>query len=593
MKTVITWPGAAARRIIQCATLGMGAAGLWGASPVVTPVGANLPWTTLEAEDMRVAGTVLGPVYAPNHIEMESSGQKCVRLDRAGDHVEFTAPLACDSLVVRFSLPDAPQGGGTHSTLALFVNGAKVRDLALSSRNTWLYGNYSFSNDPVHGKPRNFYDEVRLKGVRIAKGDIVRLQKPADDGIACTLDLVDLELMPAPLAPPTGSLSVLDYGARGDGEADDTHALLKAVAAAAKNGVTVWVPPGDYKLTGDIVVPSKVTIQGAGMWHTTFVGDEALYGDASRRVRFKLTGTNVHLADFAITGCLNYRNDQEPNDGVVGADCRDVSVSRLWIEHTKAGVWVYNGINFVIDGCRFRNLLADGVNLCVGTSHSVIQNCTARGTGDDCFAVWPVVEDQGFADFDGQPGNNVIRRSTGQLPFLANGASLYGGLGNRIEDCLFTDITAGCGILISTSFPTAHDAKGIDNNFSGITVVANNRLVRCGGYDHSWAWRASLQICMDRRSITGVRVSGLEIVDSLSEAISVVAPGSAKGQGTLSGCVLEEVAERGSGLGAPGKFGLWIREDAKGGLILLRSKVSSVRNDSKFFRIYPMPIAEN
>jgi hypothetical protein len=593
MRKVITWPGAGVRQIVQCAVLGLGAAGLWGASPVVGPVGADLPWTTLEAEDMSVAGTVLGPVYAPHRIEMESSGQKCVRLDCAGDHVEFIAPLACDSLVVRFSLPDAPQGGGTHSTLALFVNGTKVRDLTISSRNAWLYGNYSFSNDPTQGKPRNFYDEIRLNGMRIAKGDVVRLQKLADDGIACTLDLVDLELMPAPLAQPAGSLSVMDYGARGDSVTDDTHALRQAVAAAANSGGTVWVPPGDYKLTGDIVVPSQVTIQGAGMWYTTFVGDETLYGDASRRVRFKLSGTNVHLADFAITGCLNYRNDQEPNDGVVGADCRDASVSRLWIEHTKAGVWVYNGINLVIDGCRFRNLIADGVNLCVGTSHSVIQNCAARGTGDDCFAVWPVVEDQGFADFDGRPGNNVIRRSTGQLPFLANGASLYGGLGNRIEDCLFTDITAGCGILISTSFPTADEAKGIDNNFSGITVVANNRLVRCGGYDHSWAWRASLQICMERRSITGLRVSGLEIIDSLSEAISVVAPGSAKGQGTLSGTVFEEVMVNGSGVGAPGRSGLWIREDAKGGMILLRSQVSSMRNDSRFFKIYPLPITEN
>jgi hypothetical protein len=50
------------------------------------------------------------------------------------------------------------------------------------------------------------------------------------------------------------------------------------------------VPAGDYKLTGEILVPSSVTIQGAGMWHTNFVGDEALYDQAARRVRFKLRG---------------------------------------------------------------------------------------------------------------------------------------------------------------------------------------------------------------------------------------------------------------------------------------------------------------
>jgi parallel beta-helix repeat protein len=76
--------------------------------------------------------------------------------------------------------------------------------------------------------------------------------------------------------------------------------------------------------------------------------------------------------------------------------CRLVRVERIWLEHTKVGIWIYNGVNLVIDGCRFRNTLADGVNLCVGTSGTVIQNCTARGTGDDCFAIWPAASDQGF-----------------------------------------------------------------------------------------------------------------------------------------------------------------------------------------------------
>lgn len=564
-----------------------------GTLPLLATVGADIPWTTIEAEAMRTNGTVLAPHYGPHRVEVESSGQQAVQLARAGEHLEFASPGDFDSVVLRFHLPDASKGGGVESSLKLLINGQPVRTLALSSRNTWLYGNYPFSNDPAQGKPRNFYDELRLKGLTIKTGDIVRLEKTADDGIPCTVDLLDLERVPAPVAQRAGARSVRDFGARGDGMADDTAALQKAVAAAAKQGGTVWVPAGDYKLTGDIIVPSGVTIQGAGMWHTTFVGDESLYGQAERRVRFKLSGRDVHLADFAIFGHQNYRNDQEPNDGVVGAGCTDATVSRLWIEHTKAGVWVYNGSNLVIEGCRFRNLIADGVNFCVGTSHSVVQNCTARGTGDDCYAVWPVVSDQGHDDLAGTPGNNVIRRSTGQLTWLANGASLYGGAGNRIEHCLFTDIGTGSGILVSTTFPTADEARGVDNNFSGTTVVANNRLVRCGGYDHSWAFRAALQICLDRRSISGLRVSGLEVKDSLSDGISVVAPGSAKGRGTLAGTVLEEVQIDGTGLGSPGRPGLWIREDAMGGITVLRSQLGEMRNDSKAFEIRSLPALAN
>lgn len=542
---------------------------------------------------MQSTGTVVGPAYGPHRIELESSGQRCVRLAGAGEAVEFMAPGSFDALVLRYSLPDAPGGGGTTTSLDLLVNGRLVRSLPLSSRNAWLYGNYPFSNDPAQGKPRNFYDELRLKGLAIRAGDVVRLVKPAADGIPCTVDLVDLEAIPAPVARPAGSLSVADFGARGDGRADDTRALQEAVAAAARAGGTVWVPAGDYLVTGDVIVPTGVTIQGAGMWHTAFVGDAALYDRADRRVRFKLAGTNAHLADFAIFGQLNYRNDNEPNDGVVGSGCTDASVSRVWVEHTKAGVWVYNGLNLVIEGCRFRNLIADGVNLCVGTARSVIQDCTARGTGDDCFAIWPAPSDQGYDERAERPGHNVIRRCTGQLPFLANGISLYGGAGNRVEDCLLTDIGTGCGILISTTFPTTDEARGVDNNFSGETVVRNNRLVRCGGYDHSWAWRAAFQVCIDRRSIGGLRVSQLEIADSLSDGLSVVAPGRAKGQGTLSDSLFEGLVVTRASVGAPGRPDVWIREDAAGHLALSGSRVGEIRNDSKAFEIRSVALAGN
>ena len=84
-----------------------------------------------------------------------------------------------------------------------------------------------------------------------------------------------------------------------------------------------------------------------------FVGDDLLYDQAARRVRFKLAGRDIHLADFSIVGRLNYRNDEEPNDGIVSAGCADSSVSNVWLEHTKVGIWIYIGVNLGIEGCRF------------------------------------------------------------------------------------------------------------------------------------------------------------------------------------------------------------------------------------------------
>ncbi len=51
--------------------------------------------------------------------------------------------------------------------------------------------------------------------------------------------------------------SVRDFGAVGDGAADDTAALQKAVnAVAAAGGGSLLVPPGTYRLTAEIVFPA-------------------------------------------------------------------------------------------------------------------------------------------------------------------------------------------------------------------------------------------------------------------------------------------------------------------------------------------------
>jgi hypothetical protein len=547
--------------------------------------GADIPWTTYFASEMRTDGEVLGPKYEPNSVESESSRQRCVKLANKGEYLELRVKSAANAMVVRYSLPDSPDGRGMDSELLIHQNGSLLRTVPINSNYNWLYGDYPFSNDPKAGKPRNFYDEVRLKDLTLRAGDAIRISKREDRFPYCMIDLVDLENVAPPLPRPENSLSLLEFTPSPAQDADYTEPLRKCIAEAAKQHKIAWIPAGNYKLTGDIVVPSDVTIQGAGMWHTTFVGDEDLYRHPDRRLRFKLIGSNSRLADFALIGKLKYRNDSEQNDGIFGAGAKSCTVSRLWIEHTKVGMWFYVCDHMVIEGCRLRNTLADGLNFCVDVRNSVVENCTARHTGDDCFAIWPAASDQGFTQQSTAPGNNVIRRCTGQLPFLANGGAIYGGANNRIEDCHFTDIGTGCGILLSTTFPTSDEASHIDNNFTGTTAVHNCKLERCGGFDHGWGWRAAFQLCLDRRSISGVTISDVSITDSISDGLSVVAPGSKKGQGTLSDCRLENVMIPNSGIGAPGRAALWIRDDVAGSLTIAKSKIADIKNDSKSFTI--------
>lgn len=544
-------------------------AGLTLASAGAAP-GANVPWITYEAEEMKTTGVILGPNDGPNTVAWESSGGSCVKLSTAGQYVEFAARAAANAMVVRYSLPDSADGTGVDSTIGLYINGVFVKKLPITSRYSWLYGKYPFSNIPAK-TPRNLFDEVRSLGLSIQAGDRIRLQKDADAAASWTvIDLVDLEKVAPPLARPPGNwLSITDapYNAVGNGLTDDTAVLQDCVNDAVRQGKNVWVPAGTYLITADLNNLHGVSVQGAGMWHTTFVGDPVLYANPNRRVRFNGGGSNVHLSDFAIMGRLNYRNDSEANDGLGGSFGTGSVISRVWVEHVKTGFWMVNSSGLVIDGCRVRDTVADGINLCVGMQNTVVTNCAIRGTGDDCFAMWPATyRSQAYT-----PGGNVFTHCTGRLPFLANGGALYGGMNNRIEDCLFQDIPYGCGVLISGTFPVGA------NKLGGRTVVQRCKLVRCGGYDHSYRWRAALQFTMENNPVTNVCLNHLDIIDSLSDGLSVI------GTNLLSGVTVSELHIPNFGLGTRGRHGLWAAEHTEGSLNISDSTVAEYRDDSTRF----------
>ena len=80
-------------------------------------------------------------------------------------------------------------------------------------------------------------------------------------------------VIPAVAADPVSGngrvLNVRDFGAIGDGKADDTHAFRAALAAVAKlhSGRTVAAPGGTYRLTSSLTVKSALLLgQSAGGW---------------------------------------------------------------------------------------------------------------------------------------------------------------------------------------------------------------------------------------------------------------------------------------------------------------------------------------
>jgi hypothetical protein len=528
--------------------------------------GAVVPWVTYEAEQTTTNGTVIGPDYTGHTPAREASGRQCVRLARAGEFMEFTAKADAQGLVVRYCIPDSPRGGGVDATLSLYINGKFHGNLPMTSRFTYLYGNYPFNNQPSSGSPRHFWDELRIMPGTVHRGDVIRLQKNAQDtATQYLIDFVDLETIPPPLDPPANSLSVTDFGASPDSNSDARPAFQAAIAAAKEQHKIVWIPRGQFVIKGAIKV-SDVVIQGAGMWYSTLVGvDDYTPGN---RVAIEGSGSNITLADFAIVGKLNYRSDSEANDGIVGSFGTGSSIRNIWVEHTKTGAWLVNSDGLIVQGCRFRDTIADGINLCLGMRNTTVRNCTARGTGDDCFAIWPA----SYAKSTYPAGHNRIVNCTAQLPFLAQGFSIYGGDGNSVENCQAIDIPYGAGILASTMFPT-------EFGFRGMTNYRRIDITRSGDRD------GAIAVMTNLLDLMGVHFQDINVFDSPTDGIKFQSiQGRALGEATFNQIRIVNPGVAGAGSGIVAARGA-VGSATITNVTVVNPKTSSYENDAPGFNL--------
>jgi len=428
-------------------------------------VGATLPYVETQAENAATNGTVIGPSADYNTLPAEASYRKAVTLQGTGKYVEFTTPVATNSIVFRYSIPDSGSGSVYTAPLSLYVNGTKQANFTLTNAYSWYYGGYPFTNSPG-SNPHHFYDEAhRLFPTTYQAGTRFRLQvDPEATASSYTIDFADFENVAGALPQPAGSVSVTSTGADPTGAADSTAAFSSAISTAGPGG-TVWIPEGTFKIPGHLIL-NNVTIKGAGMWRSTVVGAApGFYGNYAPN-----GSSGVHLADFAIFGDVQERNDGAQVNGVGGA-LSNSTVDRLWIEHMKVGAWMDGPLtNLVFNGMRIRNVTADGVNFHNGVTNSKVTNSDLRNLGDDGLATWA---DQN-ADV-----NDSFDHNTVQTPILANGIAIYGGHDNFVTDNRVIDagLTQGGGI---------HVAQRFASTTLGRTDVLRNTIIRSGSLDPNW-----------------------------------------------------------------------------------------------------------
>ncbi|GAA2022046.1 hypothetical protein GCM10009839_19110 [Catenulispora yoronensis] len=466
-------------------------------------VGATLPYVEVQAENSATNGTVIGPSSDYGTLADEASYRKAVTLGGSGKYVEFTTPVATNSIDFRYSIPDTGGGSVYTAPLSFYIGGTKQADFTLTNAYSWYYSSYPFSNQPG-SNPHHFYDEVhRLLPTTYPAGTTFRLQVDAGDNAASyTIDFADFENVAGAIAQPSGSVSVTSKGADPTGAADSTAAFNAAITAAGAGG-TVYIPEGTFKIPGHLIL-NNVTIKGAGMWRSTVVGAApGFYGNYAPN-----GSSNVHLADFGIFGDVQQRDDSAQVNGIGGA-LSNSTVDRVWIEHEKVGAWMDGPFdNLVFTGMRIRNTTADGINFHDGITNSKVTNSDIRNTGDDGLATWA----EQNAD-----ANDSFDHNTVQYPILANGIAIYGGHDNFVTDNRVIDagLTQGGGI---------HVAQRFASTTLGRTDVLRNTLIRDGSLDPNWQFGVGA-LWFDARdgTMTGLtNVDNILIQQSPYEAIQFV-----------------------------------------------------------------------
>lgn len=201
-----------------------------------------------------------------------------------------------------------------------------------------------------------------------------------------------------------------DFGAVGNGVADDTAELQAALVAAA--GKALYLPTGTYLVTGALSFPSNTTIFGDGASSVIYSNVNPVVSTSGKtNIRLKglkfdttgslsmvidfdnctnlvfedviydgLQGSNLSSIAFRMFGCRNvtfnrcqiYDVDSgvylDYNNAGAGATaCDDIRVLNSLFEQTvtgtsnnPTGVYQYNCKNLLVDGCTFRGIRAGG-----------------------------------------------------------------------------------------------------------------------------------------------------------------------------------------------------------------------------------------
>jgi len=273
-----------------------------------------------------------------------------------------------------------------------------------------------------------------------------------DTGITATAKLSGVARTQAEKNSDT--VSVKDFGAKGDGATDDTQALKNALLSGAKN---IYVPEGVYCISDTLKVPKNVKLNGAGIGYfydhpVTFLfmgaGSKDYIMEGVTDTVYQVANPSIgeaYLADSGTRGDVYKLNNYAENFSVCVEVLEASQLSNVFITVDNDGVAGYTNSS--------SNTLAKGWDvglLCRNANSALISRVWAFGH----FAKAGVlVTAHSFAGDTAIPSSELLR-------FSECGFSGQFGVSIRCQEVITTTANYGFG---GTTFDKCY-IRGIEQN---------------------------------------------------------------------------------------------------------------------------------
>ena len=332
------------------------------------------------------------------------------------------------------------------------------------------------------------------------------------------------------------TVSVNDFGAVGDGVADDTAAIQATITAVGIAGGCIYFPKGTYKITSQLVIyDSNIRLVGDGFKNTTIAASSASFN----MMRTTNGKSFISILDLSFLGGAT--TNATAQYGIIGGTTATDETSNVLIENCRFsnsnnGIVLCSGKYWKVNNCYFDTLIGNisgtgyGILSAESSAYGLFTNNHFTGTaGNGRHAVYMAVGcSYSIAS------NNVVN-GLDNSGFVMSASSLQPGM---VENLICNNIIVGGGTVGTTEAAGIYCGGKVSNCVISDNLILNFQNVGIGVYDY--AGGLCLNNSVKGNTIQACALSGIEVRGSLQTSVTsnTINQCSTNSSGAVSGIVL-------------------------------------------------------